>query len=95
MGCDTSVSDGDWLIDDVSIIDVGIGGPCETVSRSLIFGDGFESGDTTLVASTVDPVSVRRDPVFEGVTVAEPMARSAHPHAPQPVERRHDFGEAR
>ncbi len=48
LACDTSVSDGDWLIDDISINNVGIGGPCDTIpADGLIFFDGFESKDAS------------------------------------------------
>ena len=46
LACDTSVAAGDWLIDDIELRRVGVGGPCETVSSAdLIFYDGFETGD--------------------------------------------------
>jgi hypothetical protein len=40
MGTDSSVNDGDWKIDDISISDVGIFGVC-TTGNDVIFYDGF------------------------------------------------------
>ena len=45
MGCDSSVGDGPWLIDDISVTDAGVAGPC-TTGEPAFFADGFESGDT-------------------------------------------------
>lgn len=46
LACDSSVSAGDWKIDDFFVNDAGTGGPCETGAGGLVFADGFESGDT-------------------------------------------------
>ncbi len=51
MGCDSSVDDGPWLIDDVLVTDAGVAGPCST-GAPLLFGDGFESGGTTFWSVT-------------------------------------------
>jgi len=40
LGCDSSISDDGWYIDDI-VLDTT--GPCP----ALIFGDGFETGDTS------------------------------------------------
>ena len=47
MGCDSSVSDVGWWVDDVRVF---FGSACESDS---IFADGFESGDTSAWSSTV------------------------------------------
>ncbi len=54
MGCDYSISAGDWKIDDFFINDAGTGGPCETGVGGMIFIDGFESGGTN-AWSVVNP----------------------------------------
>ena len=51
MGCDSSLSDGPWLIDDVLVTDAGVAGPCSS-GEPMLFGDGFESGGTTLWSVT-------------------------------------------
>ncbi len=45
MGCDTSVSAGAWLIDDVLITDAGVAGPCDSIALPF-FADDFENGTT-------------------------------------------------
>ncbi|MEN8164128.1 MAG: trypsin-like peptidase domain-containing protein [Acidobacteriota bacterium] len=48
LGTDNSVGHEGWYIDDVRVIS-----PTECVEQSLIFADGFGSGDTTLWSATV------------------------------------------
>jgi len=48
FGCDSSVSDVGWWVDDATIIQ---GSDCDQLG-DLIFMDGFESGDTSIWSST-------------------------------------------
>jgi hypothetical protein len=48
IGCDSSVSDEGWYVDDVDVLQ---GSEC---GSSVLFADGFESGDTSRWSLTVD-----------------------------------------
>lgn len=47
LSSDTSQNGAGWWLDDISITQAGVPGPCTPGSATAVFSDGFESGGTT------------------------------------------------
>ena len=53
LSSDSYVTESGWWVDDISITQVEVPGPCDTVVDDVLFGDGFESGSTSAWSETV------------------------------------------
>jgi fibronectin type 3 domain-containing protein len=53
LSTDTSVNGSGWWVDDIAITNVEVPSSCEGGASPFVFGDGFESGDTSAWSATL------------------------------------------